>query len=223
VDGSTLWAGGLSLPALGCGIAGLAWGLVSDRISARWPAHEDGSVRGLDWRTVILAVFGAVALAAVPVRFDDAAQRLLFGAWFAAAVLLLATDLDQRLMPDVITLPLIVLGALALGWGGNSLVDRSPAWLAIAGAIAVPGLLFMSSLPFGEGALGGGDIKFLVGAGLMLGLLRIVLALFAGAILGGVVIVALLVLRRINLGSFVPFGPFLIAGAVWAALLPAAT
>jgi leader peptidase (prepilin peptidase)/N-methyltransferase len=209
--------------AIAFGVVGLAWGLVSDRISSRWPAHEDGSVRRLDWRTVVVAVLGAVALAAVPVRFDDAAQRLLFGAWFAAAVLLLATDLDQKLMPDVITLPLIVLGVMALAWGGNSLVDRSPAWLAVAGAIAVPGLLFLSSLPFGEGALGGGDIKFLVGVGLMLGLLRIVLALFAGAILGGVVIVALLALRRISLKSYVPFGPFLIAGAVWAALLPAAT
>jgi leader peptidase (prepilin peptidase) / N-methyltransferase len=223
VEGSTLWAGGPSLLVLGFGVAGLAWGLVSDRISARWPAHEDGSVRRLDWRTVALAVFGTAALAAVPVRFDDAAQRLLFGAWFAAAILLLATDLDQKLMPDVITLPLIVLGALALAWGGNSLVDRSPAWLAVAGAIAVPGALWVSSLPFGEGALGGGDIKFLVGVGLMVGLIRIVLTLLSGAILGGVVIVALLALRRVNLKSFVPFGPFLIAGAVWAALLPAAT
>jgi leader peptidase (prepilin peptidase) / N-methyltransferase len=223
VEESTLWAGSPSLVAIAFGVVGLAWGLVSDRISSRWPAHEDGSVRRLDWRTVVVAVLGAVALAAVPVRFDDAAQRLLFGAWFAAAVLLLATDLDQKLMPDVITLPLIVLGVMALAWGGNSLVDRSPAWLAVAGAIAVPGLLFLSSLPFGEGALGGGDIKFLVGVGLMLGLLRIVLALFAGAILGGVVIVALLALRRISLKSYVPFGPFLIAGAVWAALLPAAT
>ena len=46
-------------------------------------------------------------------RFDDPAQLALFGAWFAALTLLLAIDLDQRLLPDIITLPLIVLALVA--------------------------------------------------------------------------------------------------------------
>jgi len=41
--------------------------------------------------------------------------------------------------------------------------------------------------------------------------------------LSGVVIVALLITKRITLKSYIPFGPFLIIGAVWAALLPAAS
>ncbi len=213
--------GGLDPLVLVLCVAGAAWGLAADRIGARWPAHEDASVRRIDWRSVIVVLFGAAALAAVPVRFGDTAQRVLFGAYFAAMVLLMATDLDQKLLPDVITLPLIVVGAVALMWGGDSLVSRSPAWLAVAGAIIVPGLLLALSVPFGSGALGVGDVKFLVGVGLLIGLTRIVLALFAGAIVGGVVIFGLLIARRITLKSYVPFGPFLIVGAVWAALLPA--
>jgi leader peptidase (prepilin peptidase)/N-methyltransferase len=205
------------------GAAGLIWGVASDRISARWPAHEDGSVRRVDWRSVVVVVFAALALAAVPIRFDDPGQRLLFGAYFGVCVLLLATDLDQRLMPDVLTLPLIALGAVALVWGGDSLVLRSPAWMAVLGAIGVPAVLFIASLPFGAGAFGGGDVKFLVAVGLLSGLVRIVLAVFAGAILSGVAIFALLLARRITLKSYVPFGPFLIAGAVWAAMLPASS
>jgi prepilin signal peptidase PulO-like enzyme (type II secretory pathway) len=135
----------------------------------------------------------------------------------------MATDLDQRLMPDVLTLPLIALGALALVWGGDSLVSRSPAWMAVAGAIGVPTVLFIASLPFGEGAFGGGDVKFLVAVGLLSGLVRIVVSVFAGAMLSGVVIVGLLLTRRITLKSYVPFGPFLIAGAIWAAMLPASS
>ena len=208
---------------LGFGLAGLLWGLAADRIAARWPAHEDGSVRGADWRTIVVAVFGAAALAAMPARFGDTGERLLFGGYFAALVLLMATDLDQKLLPDVVTFPLMVLGALALVWGGDSLVSRSPAWLAVVGAVVVPAVLYALSIPFGAGALGGGDIKFMVGVGLMIGLVRIVLALFAGALLSGVIVIALLVTRRITLKSYIPFGPFLIAGAVWAALLPAAT
>ena len=33
------------------GAVGLVWGVISDRIAARWPAHEDGSIRPVDWRT----------------------------------------------------------------------------------------------------------------------------------------------------------------------------
>jgi leader peptidase (prepilin peptidase)/N-methyltransferase len=205
------------------GAAGLIWGVASDRISARWPAHEDGSVRRVGWRSVVVAAFAVAALAAVPIRFGDPGQRLLFGVYFGVCVLLMATDLDQRLMPDVLTLPLIALGAVALVWGGDSLVSRSPAWLAVLGAIGVPAVLFIASLPFGEGAFGGGDVKFLVAVGLLGGLIRIVLAVFAGAMLCGVVIFALLLARRITLKSYVPFGPFLIAGAVWAAMLPASS
>jgi prepilin signal peptidase PulO-like enzyme (type II secretory pathway) len=135
----------------------------------------------------------------------------------------MATDLDQRLIPDVVTVPLIVLGAVALAWGGDSLVSRSPAWTAVLGAVAVPGLILAASLPFGEGAFGGADVKFLVAVGLLTGLIRIAIAAFAGAMIGGVVVVALLITRRVTLRSYVPFGPFLILGAVWAVLLPASS
>jgi leader peptidase (prepilin peptidase)/N-methyltransferase len=186
--------------AVALGLVGAVWGFVADRISARWPAHEDGSVRRVDWRTPIVVIFGALAL-----------------------VLLMATDLDQRLLPDVVILPLFVVGAAALVWGGDTLVNRQPAWLAIAVAIGLPLVLYVASLPFGEGAFGGGDVKFLAGIGLLTGALRLVLAVFVGALLSGVVIVALLGAKRITLKSYVPFGPFLIIGAIWAALLPAAS
>jgi leader peptidase (prepilin peptidase)/N-methyltransferase len=209
--------------ALLLGPLGLAWGLAADRISARWPAHEDGSVRKVDWRTLVVAVFGAAAMAVVSVRFTDPAERLLFGVFFAACVLLMATDLDQRLMPNVITLPLIVLGAVALAWGGDSLVSRSVWWTAVLGALAVPALLYAASLPFGDGAFGEGDVKFLVGMGLLTGLIRIVVAVFAAALVAGVAIFALLAARRVTLKSYIPFGPFLIIGVVWSVLLPASS
>jgi leader peptidase (prepilin peptidase)/N-methyltransferase len=121
----------------------------------------------------------------------------------------------------VVTLPLIVLGAGALIWGGDSLVNRQPMWLAIAGAIAVPLILYALSLPFGEGALGGGDVKFLAGVGLLTGVIRLVMAVFVGAMLSGLAIGGLLAAKRVTLKSYIPFGPFLIIGAVWASLLPA--
>ncbi len=62
-----------------------------------------------DWRTVVVAAFGAVSFAVLAAHTPEPASWVGFGAYIAALVLLLATDLDQRLLPDVITLPAIPL------------------------------------------------------------------------------------------------------------------
>ncbi len=54
----------------------------------------------------------------------------------------------------------------------------------------------------------------------MAGPFRLVSGVVWGILLAGVVLVVLLVLRRITLKTYVPFGPFLIAGAVWGILGP---
>jgi prepilin signal peptidase PulO-like enzyme (type II secretory pathway) len=54
--------------------------------------------------------------------------------------------------------------------------------------------------------------------GLLSGPLRLLVGLIGGALAGALAIVALIVLRRITLRSYVPYGPFLIVGAIWALL-----
>ncbi|MER3418034.1 MAG: prepilin peptidase, partial [Chloroflexota bacterium] len=140
--------------------------------------------------------------------------------YVAALGVLLATDLDQRLLPDPITLPLVVY-ALGLDLGGaNPLLGPLGLGGAIAAALVYPALLYGLSLPFGPGALGFGDVKLLVSAGLVLGLERGLVAVLAGALAAGVVIAVLLIGRRISLRSYVPFGPFLILGVIWAIVGP---
>ncbi|MGH2512767.1 MAG: prepilin peptidase [Candidatus Limnocylindrales bacterium] len=207
---------------LGLVIGGLAWGFVADRIAARWPSHEDGSIRPLDWRSVVVPLVAAVALGLLGSRFPDAGSGLVYGAVFLVLVLLLATDLDQRLLPDELTLPLAGLAAVYGLTGLNPLIGHGvPGAMlpALLGAIAIPALFFVLSIPFGAGAFGLGDVKLLFGVGLLAGLERTALGVIGGVLLSGVVIVALLVTRRISLKSFIPYGPFLIIGAFWAVLL----
>jgi leader peptidase (prepilin peptidase)/N-methyltransferase len=199
-------------------LGGAAWGFASDRIGARWPAHEDGTTRRIDWRTAAVILTAGVAFGELAARMTDPRDLALFGTWFAALTLLLATDLDQRLLPDVITLPLVPIAALVMLLGLNPLVQGVEG-LAVVAAVAIPAVLFALSIPFGAGALGLGDVKLLVSVGLILGLGRALAGIVAGAMLGGVVILALLVARRVTLKSYVPFGPFLIIGAMWGALL----
>jgi leader peptidase (prepilin peptidase)/N-methyltransferase len=205
--------------AIGLAFAGGVWGVVADRISVRWPEHEDGvTARPIDWRTAVVALVGAATLGALTLRFDDPATAAIFGLVIVALVLLLATDLDQRLLPDVVTLPLIPFAAVVGILGFNPFVaGELPG--AVAAAIIFPLGLFALSIPFGAGAIGMGDLKLMIGVGLLLGLYRTLLGLTAGAILSGVVVVLLLVTRRVTLRTFIPFGPFLILGAVWAIFL----
>jgi leader peptidase (prepilin peptidase)/N-methyltransferase len=123
-------------------------------------------------------------------------------------------DLDQRLLPDELTLPVIPLALLLDVTGNNPLVGTA-VLPAIAIAIVVPAALYLLSIPFGAGAFGIGDVKLLVGVGLMLGIVRAFSGLLAGLIAAGLVLAILLATKRIGRQSFVPFGPFLIFGALW--------
>jgi leader peptidase (prepilin peptidase)/N-methyltransferase len=162
-----------------------------------------------------------VAFGLLPARFEAVPLALFaFGAWFATLVVGLATDLDQRVLPDELTLPVIPLALLYAVSGLNPLVGGG-LLLAVAAAVIIPALLYLPSLPFGAGAFGLGDVKFLVGMGLMLGGERSVGATLFGLILAGVVLLVLLIFRRIGRRSYVPFGPFLIIAAMWAALIRA--
>lgn len=200
------------------GVLGAAWGFVADRIGARWPVHDDGSVRAIDWRTPVAVLSGALALGALTLRFTEPVPAVVFGAYLLALVFLLATDLDQRLLPDLVTLPAIPLALAFALLGLNPLVPSGVLPIAIVAAIAVPGLMYLFSIPFGAGAFGLGDVKLLVSVGLLVGPLRMFSGVVYGALVAGVVIVVLLAARRISLKSYIPFGPFLIFGAIWAIL-----
>jgi leader peptidase (prepilin peptidase)/N-methyltransferase len=201
-------------------IVGGAWGLVSDRVAARWPVHEDGGIRSIDWRTPIVAVVGGGSGALLVDRFGgNVGQLALMGFYVLALILLFATDLDQRLLPDVITYPLIALALVAFVVGvGPYVHDPTELGFAAAAAVGMPLFLYLLSIPFGAGAIGQGDLKLLVSVGLLAGPLRLLVGLIGGALLGAVAIVVLIVLRRITLRSYVPYGPFLIVGAIWALL-----
>jgi leader peptidase (prepilin peptidase) / N-methyltransferase len=206
----------LALAAVG-GVVGFA----ADRFATRWPEHDEEHPpgRAVDWRTVVVAVVSTVALGLLPIRFAGAPLAMVvFGAWFATLVLGLATDLDQRVLPDELTLPVIPIALLYAISGLNPLVGGAivPAVLA---AVLIPAILYLPSIPFGAGAFGMGDVKYLIGMGLLLGGERALAGTLIGLLIAGAVLIVLLATRRIGRKSYIPFGPFLIIGALWAVLI----
>jgi leader peptidase (prepilin peptidase) / N-methyltransferase len=203
------------------GAAGFVLGLGADRLATRWPEHDEEHPpgRAVDWRTAAVALVGAIALGLLPLRFaGDPLAIALFGAWFVTLVLGMATDLDQRLLPNVLTLPVIPVALLYALSGRNPLVGDEVV-LAIVAAVVIPAALYLPSIPFGAGAFGLGDVNLLAGVGLMAGASRALGSVIVALLLAGVVLLILLAARRVTRESYVPFGPFFIIGALWAVLL----
>ena len=218
----------MPLLVLAFGAVGAAIGYGADRLAARWPAHEEGVVRGVDWRTVALVVAGAAALGALPLRWSQPLDLGVLAAYFVALIVLMATDLDQKLLPDAITYPLALAGVLLLalfvidsGLALNPLLrdKEQPAASALIAAVGAPALLAGTSLVL-RGGIGMGDLKLAVGLGLMSGLSRLFSGFLVASAASSIVILGLVLLRRIGLRSAIPFGPVLIVGGMIAALLP---
>jgi leader peptidase (prepilin peptidase)/N-methyltransferase len=207
---------------LGVGaMVGGVFGFGADRLAARWPAHADGSVRAIDWRTVAIVAASALTLALLLGRWPETADRVVLGIYLGALMVLAATDLDQKLLPDVITLPLIPFALLTVILGIDPLLAGKDLALgsAIAAGIGAPLLLLLTDRLFG-GGLGMGDVKLSVSLGLMLGVSRLLAGFLVASIAGALVLVVLIAVRRLSLRSAVPFGPILIAAGIIGALLP---
>ena len=205
------------------GLGGAVFGFLADRLAARWPEHEDGATRPVDWRTALVVVLAGAAFVALPGRFAVPRDLLIEAVFFAALVVLLATDLDQRLLPDEITLPLIPAALVVLVIGWNPVLAGKDLGLAsgLAAAVLFPLFLGVSDALF-RGALGMGDLKLAVSLGLACGISQLVAGLIVASLVSGVVLVALVLARRLGLRSAIPFGPILILAAFLAVLRPIA-
>ena len=210
----------MNLEVVVVALLGAGFGFGADRLSARWPVHEDRAVRRMDWRTIVVVLAGAASFGALVGRWTDSQDVAILGIYIGALIVLLATDLDQKLLPDLITLPLIGYAAAVTLLGLNPQVagkELGPE-SAVAAALVAPALLFITDRIF-KGALGMGDLKLAVSLGLMSGLSRLFVGFLAATTLYAAVVVVLLFARRLTLKTAIPFGPALIGAGIIAALL----
>ncbi len=160
----------------------------------------------------------AVALAvATFIHLGEGADGCVYAGAQVVLVVLAATDVAQRRLPNVITIP-TSLAALALRAG----FERSHlAEAAIAGAAAFAVFLVVSVVA--RGGLGMGDVKLAGMLGFLLGWPAVAGALTVGVVAGGLAGAALIVASRANLRSSIAYGPYLALGGAIAifALNPA--
>jgi leader peptidase (prepilin peptidase)/N-methyltransferase len=126
----------------------------------------------------------------------------------AALVAITGIDLDHQIIPDVITLPGIVIGAVL------AMALHPAAWLDTLLGILVGGGLFLLIILASRGGMGGGDMKLGAMMGAFLGWKLVLLAILLGVFGGGAVAIVLLATGAKGRKDPVPFGPFLALGGV---------
>lgn len=132
---------------------------------------------------------------------------------FSALLVVTCIDLSHQIVPDVITLPGIVLGLLCASTILPVGLLNSILGVLVGGGI-LWGLAWASPYLFGKEGMGGGDIKLLAMIGAFLGWKPVLLTIMVGAVVGTAVGLGLIGLKRMRRDQYIPFGPFLALGAV---------
>ncbi|OUE23570.1 prepilin peptidase [Clavibacter michiganensis] len=204
------------------GLAGAAVGAASPalaRVALAGGRRPDGldarpldPLPGLGRAAAVVAALVTGILAATVVAETPPARIPVALLVVAVGPVLVLADLAAHRLPDRATGPAAVAAAaLALVDGGSGLLVQAAA--CGAGAFLLLALLRAAT----GGGLGAGDVKLAGVVGLALGQLgaaQVALGLAAGTLLGGVAATALLVASRAHASTAVPFGPWLVLGAL---------
>ena len=138
----------------------------------------------------------------------------------AALVAITFIDLDHRIIPDELSLGGLLLG-LATCW-----MDPQMGWISsFSGAILGFTFFYLIAVGYeklsGRSGLGGGDIKLIAMLGSFVGPTGVLTTILVSTITGSIVGVAWAAAtkQKTVMGSSVPFGPFLVMGALVAYLV----
>jgi leader peptidase (prepilin peptidase) / N-methyltransferase len=177
------------------------------KISPRYPVVE--ACAGL-LGVVVAYVFGPTWPMVAALGFS----------WTLLALTLI--DLDHKLLPDSLTLPLLWAGLLVnaglIGGAPMFATLQSSVIGAVAGYLALWSVYQLFKLATGKEGMGYGDFKLLAAIGAWAGWQLLPLVILLSAVVGSVVGIAMIVFGGRSSQTTIPFGPYL-AAAGWIALL----
>jgi leader peptidase (prepilin peptidase)/N-methyltransferase len=191
-----------NIPVLSYLLLGGKCAACSASISLRYPAVE--------------LVTGLLTLA-LALRFglSPALGGAILFTW--AMITLTMIDIDHKLLPDDITLPLLWMGLLFNLFGTyTSLADAVIG--AAAGYLVLWSVFWLFKFFTGKEGMGYGDFKLLAALGAWLGWQALPLIILCSSIVGAVCGILLMLLKGRGKEIPIPFGPYL-AAAGWIGLM----
>jgi leader peptidase (prepilin peptidase) / N-methyltransferase len=167
----------------------------------------------IPFRYPLVEILNALGYVGLLGFFGPSWATVVYGLLYSALLVVAGTDLSHKIIPNAITLPGIIIGLL-------SAATVLPLGLlnGLLGLLVGGGILWLlawaSPYLFGKEGMGGGDIKLLAMIGAFLGWKPAVMTIMVGSFLGSVVGVTLIAARLIKREDYIPFGPFLVCGAL---------
>ena len=180
-----------------------------ESISARYP---------------IVELLTGVLAALCAWRFGVGWEGLMAILLTLALVPIALIDADTQLIPDSIVLPLMWLGlamSLFAPMAGAETLFIAPKDAivgAMAGYLSLWSVYQLFKLVTGKEGMGYGDFKLLAALGAWLGWQSLPLIILMSAVVGAVVGIGIMVIRKHERGVPIPFGPYL-AAAGWITML----
>ena len=181
----------------------LAWSALLAYLSGQTTCPACGHRRETITRAVVVELATPAFFVFLLWRYGPSWYLGLVSIYTAILILITVTDLEHRLIFNVVMLPAILLAVAAafftpgLSWG-----------VALVGGAAAFVLAYVAAL-FSQGGLGGGDVTLSAFLGLIIGFPKVLLSLMFGVFLGGLVALLLLLTRRVGMKTLIPYGPFL--------------
>jgi leader peptidase (prepilin peptidase) / N-methyltransferase len=145
--------------------------------------------------------------------FGFSLATLVYWVFISSLIVVTFVDIDHQIIPDVISIPGIVLGFIF------SFIIPWVTWLDSLVGILVGGGVLLSiawiyeKLAKREG-MGGGDIKLLAMLGSFMGWKAVLPIIFLASLAGTLIGVPLMFLQRGDTKFAIPFGPFLAISAI---------
>jgi len=168
------------------------------KISPRYPAVE--ALTGL---LFVLTFF----------YFGFSAATVIYLVFVAALVVITFIDLDHQIIPDVISLP-----GILVGFAGSFFVPWLIWYDSIFGILLGGGSLLAVAWIYekltGREGMGGGDIKLLAMFGAFLGWQAVFPVIFLASLAGTLIGVPLMLAQKGDTRLAIPFGPFLALAAI---------
>lgn len=164
-------------------------------ISAQYPIIE--ALNGVLWVVVIVACGLTV-------------EGVLYCLFTSALIVLSVIDFRTYEIPFGINVFIAILGAIRL------VTDLSGWFLYVLGAVLVSGIFYIAYLVTKRRGMGGGDIKLMAAAGLLLGAPKVFLAMIVGCALA--VVIHSVRMKVSGAEHKLAFGPYLAVGLFLSAI-----
>ena len=184
-----------------------------EKISVQYPLVE--LFAGVVFVLIFHLEFFSLAQQGLVFSPESLVSFLFLSFIFSSLIVILVYDLKHFIIPDKVLFPAVLITLFYNSY--LFLINNNLFHLFlnnIYSAFGASGFFLLIILASRGKWMGLGDAKLGFLMGLLLGPLNVVVALFSSFILGAIIGIGLIALKKKGMRSEVPFGPFLVAGTI---------